>query len=104
MVTIGMNYRVREGKEQVFEAAFARVLEAIEAAEGHDSSRLFRAVDGGRDYLIVSRWSAEEAFQEFVRSEAFRKVTSWGSENILDGRPSHTTYHEGEGQGEGRRA
>ena len=33
MVTIGMNYRVREGKEAVFEAAFARVLDAPDAVE-----------------------------------------------------------------------
>ena len=96
MVTIGMNYRVQEGKERVFEDAFRRVLEAIAAAEGHDSSRLFRAVDGGRDYLIISRWSSEDAFHAFVRSDVFRKVTDWGAENILEGRPSHTTYHEDE--------
>jgi len=30
-----------------------------------------------------------------VASDAFRKVTSWGAENILAGRPSHTTYREG---------
>ena len=94
MVTIGMNYRVHAGKERIFEDAFTRVLEALEGAEGHDTSRLYRAVDGGRDYLIVSRWTREEAFQEFVRSERFRKVTNWGAENILDGRPRHTTYHE----------
>ena len=96
MVTIGMNYRVHEGKEQAFENAFQRVLEALAGAEGHDASRLFRAVDGGRDYLIISRWSGEDAFKAFVRSDVFRKVTNWGAENILDGRPSHTTYREDE--------
>lgn len=94
MVTIGMNYRVRQGKEQVFEDAFARVLEALDGADGHDTSRLYRAVDGGRDYLIVSRWGSEEAFLSFVGSDRFRKVTNWGAENILEGPPSHTTYEE----------
>jgi heme-degrading monooxygenase HmoA len=96
MVTIGMNYRVHEGKEEVFENAFRRVLAALDGADGHESSRLFRAVDGGRDYLIISRWTGNDAFQTFVRSEVFRKVTSWGSENILDGPPRHTTYREDE--------
>ena len=97
MVTIGMNYEVLSGKEDVFEAAFARVLEAIEAAEGHSRSRLYRGVGGGpqADYLIVSRWDDEKAFDEFVASDAFKKVTNWGAENILAGRPSHTTYREG---------
>lgn len=97
MVTIGMNYQVLPGKEEVFEAAFARVLEAIEAADGHNASRLYKGVGGGpsADYLIVSRWGDEEAFREFIASEAFKKVTNWGAENILAGRPSHTTYQEG---------
>jgi len=97
MVTIGMNYHVLPGKEEVFEAAFARVLAALEAAEGHQGSRLYRGVGGGpdADYLIVSRWGDEHAFQEFVASDAFKKVTSWGAENILAGRPTHTTYREG---------
>ena len=95
MVTIGMNYRVRAGKEEVFERAFARVLEALREAEGHDTSQLYRAVaNGSREYLIVSRWNTEPAFREFVRSEAFRKVTDWGAENILEGPPRHTTYRE----------
>ena len=97
MVTIGMNYQVLAGKEEIFEAAFARVLVAIESAKGHEASRLYKGVGGGpnADYLIVSRWSDEAAFEAFVASDAFRKVTSWGAENILAGRPSHTTYREG---------
>ena len=96
MVTIGMNYQVLPGKEEVFEAAFARVLEAIEAADGHDASRLYRGVGGepNADYLIVSRWGDENAFEDFVASDAFKKVTNWGAANILAGRPSHTTYRE----------
>ncbi len=46
-------------------------------------------------YLIVSRWTSEEAFGAFVQSDAFKKVTNWGKENILSRRPSHTTYSDG---------
>ena len=98
MVTIGMNYLVLEGKESVFEAACERVLETMRGAPGHAESQIFRRVDAGAnsgEYLIVSRWSEEAAFQSFVRSEAFQKVTSWGLANILAGRPRHTTYREG---------
>jgi heme-degrading monooxygenase HmoA len=97
MVTIGMNYHVLEGKEAVFEAACERVLEAMQGASGHAESQIFRRVDArgdGREYLIVSRWGDEDAFQSFVRSEAFKKVTSWGLGNVLAGRPRHTTYRE----------
>lgn len=96
MVTIGMNYRVLEGKEDVFEGACRKVIEVMSDAAGHDESQIFRRVDGGAnaEYLIVSRWSDEPAFQTFIASDAFKKVTSWGLSNVLAGRPSHTTYRE----------
>jgi len=95
MVTIGMNYRVLEGKEQVFEDAFQRVLEVMAEMDGHAESHLYREVGkDSRDYLIVSRWSGEESFRAFIRSDRFAKVTNWGSEHILAGPPSHTTYQE----------
>jgi heme-degrading monooxygenase HmoA len=93
MVTIGMNYSVREGKEKVFEDACARVVQTMRGIDGHSDSKLFREVGAGaRHYLIVSVWSSEQAFRDFVASDAFKKVTNWGAENILEGRPSHTVY------------
>ena len=96
MVTIGMNYRVIAGKEEQFEGACNRVLGLMREADGHDSSQVFRRIDGGEgpEYLIVSRWTDESAFQAFVASSTFKKVTSWGKEHILAARPSHTTYRE----------
>ena len=93
MVTIGMNYSVREGKEKVFEDACARVIQTMQGIDGHSQSKLFREVGAGaRSYLIVSVWTSEQAFRDFVASDAFKKVTNWGAENILEGRPSHTVY------------
>ena len=94
MVTIGMNYHVLEGKEEVFEGACRKVLEVMADAEGHDDSQIYRRVDGGEgaQYLIVSRWDDEDAFKRFIASDTFKKVTSWGLQNVLAGRPSHTTY------------
>lgn len=95
MVTIGMNYFVVPGKEQVFENACANVVRSMEGIEGHDASQIYRQVgDGEPTYLIVSRWSSQDAFDGFIASEAFKKVTNWGSENILRDRPRHTTYCE----------
>ena len=96
MVTIGMNYFVIPGKEEVFEAACEKVVETMRGIDGHDHSSIYREVgDVEPAYLIVSRWQSEQAFQDFVASEAFKKVTSWGKENILRGRPQHTTYQHG---------
>jgi heme-degrading monooxygenase HmoA len=88
-----MNYEVLPGKEQVFEDACARVIETMKGIDGHSESRLFKEVgDAKRLYLIVSVWQSEEAFRAFIASDAFKKVTNWGAQNILAGRPSHTVY------------
>lgn len=93
MVTIGMNYYVLPGKEQVFEDACKKVVETMQGIDGHDESHLYKEVaEDEAAYLIVSRWASEDAFKAFVASDAFKKVTNWGKENILSRRPSHTTY------------
>jgi len=94
MVTIGMNYRVLPGKNETFERAFANVLGAMQELDGHDESHLYADVADPQSYLVVSRWSSEEAFRAFIASEAFARVANWGKENILAGRPSHTVYQE----------
>lgn len=93
MVTIGMNYFVIPGKEQIFEDACKKVVSTMEGMEGHDASSIYREIgDAEPVYLIVSRWQNEQAFHDFVASDAFKKVTNWGAQNILRGRPQHTTY------------
>ena len=89
-----MNYFVLPGKEQIFEDACKNVVETMKGIDGHDESHLYREVGELEEaaYLIVSRWQSEEAFRAFVASDAFKKVTNWGKENILSRRPSHTTY------------
>jgi heme-degrading monooxygenase HmoA len=91
-----MNYFVVPGKGQVVEDACARVVETMQGIDGHDESHNYRRIgDEQLVYLIVSRWESEDAFDAFIASDAFKKVTSWGKENILAGPPRHTTYREG---------
>ena len=92
MITVGMNYHVIAGKEQEFEDKFAAVIDALNAAEGHTSSTLWKDVSDGASYLITSEWSDEQAFNDFIRSDAFRNVTTWGKEQILSDRPRHKVY------------
>ncbi len=87
-----MNYHVIEAKQQEFEEKFAAVLAALNAAEGHTSSTLWKDVSDGASYLITSEWSDEDAFTTFIRSDAFRSVTNWGKEQILSDRPRHKIY------------
>ncbi len=92
MITVGMNYQVIEGKQQDFEEKFAAVIGALNAAEGHTTSTLWKDVANGTSYLITSEWSDEQAFTSFIQSQAFRDVTDWGKEQILSGRPRHKVY------------
>ena len=92
MITVGMNYHVIEGKQHKFEDKFAALIDALKAAEGHGNSILWRDVSDNASYLITSEWSDEEAFKEFIQSDAFRAVANWGKEQILSGRPQHKVY------------
>lgn len=92
MITVGMDYEVLEGKEQPFEKKFALVLEAMSQMTGHSHTHLYRNVFRERSYLVVSEWDTRRAFDDFVQSDAFSKVTGWGKANILSCRPKHTVY------------
>ncbi len=92
MVTIGMNYRVRAGKEEVFERAFQAVLETLKKGEGHVNSWLYQDTSASGSYLILSEWNNEELFKAFISSDAFAKVTNWGQQEILAERPKHHVY------------
>jgi heme-degrading monooxygenase HmoA len=92
MITVGMNYHVLPGKQQDFEQKFAAVIDALKAAPGHTSSTLWKDVSDDASYLITSEWNEEQAFTDFIRSQAFRDVTNWGKEQILSGRPQHKVY------------
>jgi heme-degrading monooxygenase HmoA len=92
MITVGMNYHVIEGKQKDFEEKFAGVIDALNAADGHTKSTLWKDVGDGASYLITSDWSDEGAFTSFIQSDAFRAVTNWGKEQILSGRPQHKIY------------
>ena len=96
MVTVGMNYEIVAGRESEFEEKFAAVLVAMEAGEGHVGSTLYREVSNPRSYLITSEWDTKAKFSAFIRSQAFKDVTSWGRDGILAGRPSHVVYARSE--------
>ena len=87
-----MNYHVIEGKQQDFEDKFAAVIDALNAAEGHDNSTLWKDVSDGASYLITSQWSDEKAFTDFIHSDAFRAVTDCGKDQFLTDPPQHKIY------------
>ncbi len=95
MITVGMNYKVIEGKGPEFEKVFSKVLEIMQAMAGHSESHLYKDVAEPGSYLIVSEWSDQGAFQTFTESDRFKGVVDWGKEKILSARPKHEIYGVG---------
>ena len=97
MVTIGMNYNVVPGKEDAFVKMFEKVLDVMHGTEGHRKSWLYHDVHNPQNFLILSEWKQRKAFDDFVTSTLFRKVTEWGRD-ILAGRPVHQIFGEDDPQ------
>jgi heme-degrading monooxygenase HmoA len=92
MTTIGMHYDVIAGKEEEFERGFLNVLDYLKGVAGHVESRMFEDVRTVGSYVILSEWQTRDAFQAFLKSDAFKQVTAWGKADILRGRPTHKMY------------
>ncbi|MDP6277316.1 MAG: antibiotic biosynthesis monooxygenase [Nitrospinota bacterium] len=92
MITVGMYYDVIKGKEEEFEEKFEAVTTALDGSLGHVQSLLYRQVKKPNSYTILSKWDSQDAFKEFIQSDAFKRVTDWGKAEILEGRPRHKIY------------
>jgi heme-degrading monooxygenase HmoA len=92
MITVGMNYMVREGKGETFESLFNKILQVMNDMPGHARSQLFCDVNEPQRYLIVSEWNDRQAFDTFVASDRFKGVTDVGKADLLAERPRHDVY------------
>jgi heme-degrading monooxygenase HmoA len=99
LVTVGMYYDVIPDKAPMFVAKFQEVIAYLAGVAGHRSSVLYQRVDDPTSYAILSEWDDPEAFQAFLRSDAFRQVTTWGREQVLRNRPRHKIYPRSEDLG-----
>lgn len=96
MVTVGMYYDVIPDKAPMFVAKFQEVIALLGNFPGHKESFLYQKVDDPHSYAILSEWDDQEAFQQFLKSDTFRQVTTWGREQVLRGRPRHKIYPRAE--------
>ncbi len=92
MITVGMDYKIIPGKDDEFIAVFKKVMGIMAAMPGHAETHLYRDVEAEHDYLVVSEWTDEAAFDLFIKSDRFKNVTTWGKENVLRTRPRHEIY------------
>jgi|SRR6478609_2285570 heme-degrading monooxygenase HmoA len=64
-----------EGKAAEFEEAFRARESHLAEVDGFLGFELLRR-EGQNEYLVSSRWESREAFQAWLRSDAFRKAHS----------------------------
>lgn len=64
---------VPAGAGAELEERFAQRAREVEGLPGFEGFELLRPVRGDDRYLVYTRWSSEEAFQDWVRSDAFRR-------------------------------
>ncbi len=96
MITVGMNYKIIPGKDEEFTSVFAKVMQIMNDMPGHDETHLFRDVYSEHDYLVISEWTDEAAFNSFIESDRFKNVVDWGKKEVLASRPKHEIYGSGE--------
>jgi heme-degrading monooxygenase HmoA len=94
MTTIGMQYEVREGKEEEFEKGFLATLDLLRTLPGHIESHLYEDVASVGSYIILSRWASKGEYEAFLRSDAFKAAVAWGKAEILRSRPKHRVYQD----------
>ena len=54
------------------------VMVALQKANGHTHSTLWKDISDDASYLITSEWSDEQAFLDFIHSAAFKEVYNLG--------------------------
>jgi len=91
-----MYYDVIPEKADLFTAKFRDVIAALGTIPGHKETFLYQRVDDPYSYAIMSEWDDQQAFFDFIRSETFRQVTSWGREQVLRNAPRHKIYPRSE--------
>ena len=96
MITVGMNYQIIPGKDEEFVAVFTKVIQIMKNMAGHGETHLFRDVYSEHDYLIISEWTDEAAFNSFIESDRFKNVVDWGKKEVLASQPKHEIYGAGE--------
>ena len=76
---------VAPGRGPELEERFARRAAEVETWPGFESFELLRPVEGETRYFVYTRWESEEAFENWVSSQAFGQ--GHAKAEAPDGRP-----------------
>ena len=82
---------VPEGMGAELEQRFAARARSVEQSEGFEEFQLLRPVEGETRYFVYTRWESEDAFQNWVNSEAFQH--GHAKAESTDGKPVSSGAH-----------
>jgi heme-degrading monooxygenase HmoA len=94
---IAMNrFQIHEGREPDFEKVWAERDSQLDQVPGFVEFRLLRGAteDGITAYLSHSVWNSRQAFEDWTRSDAFRKAHAGAasSQGTVAGHPKFEGY------------
>ncbi len=91
MTYVAMNVlTVPEGGGAVLEERFAARRQSVDQAPGFLSFELLRPLAGTDDYLVVTRWQDQTAFDAWTASQSFRAGHAQASDRGEGERPAAT--------------
>lgn len=73
MVVVMNVVHVDEERREAFESAFRNRESHVDKAEGFAGFELMRRDQDG-EYLVISRWESQEAFDGWVKSDLFKQA------------------------------
>lgn len=75
---------VPAGSGAALEERFAARKGDVDTVAGFESFELLRPTDGGGQYLVVTRWSDDAAFDAWMGSESFQQSHGGGRDNSVN--------------------
>lgn len=91
MIVVMNRIPVGEGREQDFEKSFAHRDRAVNQMPGFIDMQVLRPTEG-RTYVVVTRWQTQEAFQNWIQSDAFVASHRQQAPGLAESRPTLEIY------------
>ena len=96
---IAMNrFRIKPGKEPDFERVWAERDSQLDQVSGFREFKLLRGASSDEQTLYISHstWESREKFEDWTRSDAFRKAhgSAGGSAGAILGHPEFEGYEK----------
>jgi quinol monooxygenase YgiN len=93
MKTFGLNYDIKPEYIEEFKDFSLKVIDLMQAWDGHIETRLFIDAAKPNSMMIYSNWETVDQFKTFMKSDDFKGAIG-ATYDMLEGMPSHKVYEE----------